>query len=88
MMGSVGLTMICSSTVFVDKRHVTPYLSMVNVSDLNKVLKSELFVSEDRQLRTVHLILDFEPISDSFQEVGHVIRASNPSVMLNRPLYS
>ena len=30
-------------------------------------------MSEDRQLRADHLILDFEPISDSFQEVGHAI---------------
>ena len=35
-------------------------------------------MSEDRQLREVHLILDFEPISDNFQEVGHAIRAGDP----------
>lgn len=29
-------------------------------------------------MREVHLILDFEPISDNFQEVGHAIRAGNP----------
>ena len=34
-------------------------------------------MSEDRQLREVHLILDFEPISDNFQEVGHAIRAGD-----------
>ena len=32
-------------------------------------------MSEDRQLRAVHLILDFEPISRVFQEIGHAIRA-------------
>ena len=33
-----------------------PRLSLVNVNDLNRVLKSEVFISEDRQLRAVHLI--------------------------------
>ena len=78
MMGFSSLTIICSSTVFADKRHTSPRLSLVNVNDLNKFLKSEVFVSEDRQLRAVHLILDFHPISEIFQEVGHTIRASDP----------
>ena len=66
MMGFIGLTMICSSTVFADKRHIVPCLSLVNIADLNRVLQFEVFVSEDRQLRVVHLILDFEPISNNF----------------------
>ena len=37
-------------------------------------------MSEDRQLRAVHLILDFEPISRVFQEIGHTIRAGDPRV--------
>ena len=37
-----------------------------------------MFVSEDRQLRVFHLILDFEPLLSQFQEVGHVIRAGDP----------
>ena len=62
---------------FTDKRHVAPKLSLVNVAGLNKVLSSEIFVSEDRQLRAIHLILDFEPLSDAFQEVGHAIKAGD-----------
>ena len=77
MMGFIGLTMIYSSVVFVDKRHVVPRLNLVNIMDLNRVLRSKVFMSEDRQLRAVHLILDFEPISDNFQEVGHTIRAGD-----------
>ena len=46
----IGLTMICSLNVFEDKRHVAPRLSLVNVSALNYLLRSEVFVSEDRQL--------------------------------------
>ena len=33
---------------FADKRHVAPRLSLVNITGLNKVLRSEIFVSEDR----------------------------------------
>ena len=80
MMGFIGLTMIFSSTVFANKRHIAPSLSLVNIADLNKVLRSEVFVSENRQLRAVHLILDFEPISDNFQEVGHAIRLGDPKL--------
>ena len=80
MMSFIGLTMICSSVVIPDKRHVAPHLSLVYVADLNRALKSEVFVSEDRQLRAVHLVLDFEPILDNFQEVGHAIRAGDPKL--------
>ena len=62
----VGLTMISSLDVFADKRHTAPRLSLVNVQSLNKLLRSEIFISEDRQLRAVHLILDYEPLSNIF----------------------
>ena len=64
--------------IFADKTHVAPNLNLVNVSDLNKVLRSKVFVSKDRQLRAVHLILDFEPLLDKFQDVGHAIRVGDP----------
>ena len=47
---------------------------------LNYLLRLEIFVSKDRQLRAVHLILDFEPISRVFQEIGHAIRAGDPRI--------
>ena len=47
---------------------------------LNYLLRSEIFVSEGRQLQAVHLILDFEPISRVFQEIGHDIRAGDPRI--------
>ena len=34
-------------------------------------------MNDDRQLRAVHLILDFEPISRSFLDVGNSIRADD-----------
>ena len=49
---------------YINKRHIAPNRNLVNFTGLNKVLKSEVFVIEDRQLRAVHLIPDFEPLSD------------------------
>ena len=62
---------------FADKRYVAPNLNFVNILDLNRVLRSEVFVSKDRQLRAVHLILNFKPLSDKFQDVGNAIRAGD-----------
>ena len=63
-----------------DRRLVNPRLSHTNLVALNYLLRLEIFVSEDRQLRAVHLILDFEPISRVFQEIGHAIRAGDPRI--------
>ena len=35
-------------------------------------------MSKDRQLRAVHLILDFKPLSDKFQDIGNMIKAGDP----------
>ena len=72
--------MFLSRLFIADRRLVNPWLSHTNVVGLNYLLQSEIFVSEDRQLRAVHLILDFEPISRVFQEIGHIIRAGDPRI--------
>ena len=79
-MGFHELTMALFSAVIANRRHVAPWLSHTNVAALNYLLQSEIFMSEDRQLRAVHLILDFEPISKTFQEIGHAIRAGDPRI--------
>ena len=71
------LTMFCFLATFVDKRHVTARLSLTNIEALNYLLRFEIFVSKDRQLRAVHLILDFKPISEIYQEIGHAIRTGD-----------
>ena len=58
---------------------MNPRLNHTNVVGLNYLLRSEIFVSDDRQLQAVHLILDFEPISRVFQEIG-AIRAGDPRI--------
>ena len=40
--------------------------------------RPEIFISKDRQLQATHLILDYEPLSRIFQDVGQAIRAGDP----------
>ena len=77
MMDFNFLTIFCSSAIFAEKRHVAPRLSLTNVAALKYLLRSEIFVSEDRQLLAIYLILDFEPILEIYQEIGHAIRAGD-----------
>ena len=60
-----------------DKLYTNPKLSLINVPALNYLLRSQIFVNDDGQLRAVHLILDFEPISRSFLDVGNSIQADD-----------
>ena len=60
-----------------DKLYTNPKLSLINVPALNYLLRSQIFVNDDEQLCVVHLILDFEPISRSFLDVGNFIRADD-----------
>ena len=60
-----------------DKNQVSPRLSLTNVTALNYLPRSQIFVNNDGQLRAVHLILDYEPFSNTFQEVGNAIRAND-----------
>ena len=45
---------------------------------LDKILKVEVFVHKDAQLRAAHLILDYTPISSSFQALKCQIKAKDP----------
>ena len=60
-----------------DKSYTNLKLSLINVPALNYLLRSQIFVNDDGQLRAVHLILDLEPISRSFLDVGNSIRADD-----------
>ena len=74
----ISLTMISSSDVFADKRHVAPRLNLVKIPALNYLLRSEIFISEDRQMRAAHLVLNYKPLSRILQEAGQAIRAGDP----------
>ena len=62
----VNLTLIFFLDIFANKDHVSPKLSHTNVSTLNYLFRSDIFVSEDRQLQAAPLILDYEPLSYTF----------------------
>ena len=47
-------------------------------------------MSEDRQLCAVHLILDYEPLSCAFVDVGQAIRAGSPRLAcidISKPVF-
>ena len=49
----------------------------MNVPALNYLLRSEIYVTGDGQLRAAHLVLGYQPLSRSFQAIGHAIRAGS-----------
>ena len=55
-----------------------PNFNLVNQPSLDKILKAEVFVHSDGQLRATHFILDYTPISKSYQAPKCVIKAKNP----------
>ena len=60
-----------------DKTLVNPQIILINVPALNYLLRSQIFVNDDGQLRATHLILDYEPISRTFLDVSNSIRAND-----------
>ena len=71
------IIIIFFSDNFADKEHVSPKFSFVNVPGLNYLLRLEIFVSKDGQLRAAHLILDYEPLSRIFQDAGQALRVGS-----------
>ena len=62
-----------------DPNALTPSLRLVNKASLDRILQSEVYVNEsDSQLKAVHLILGYTPISRAFQAPKCVIRAKDP----------
>ena len=61
----------------IDKTQVNPQIGLINVSVLNYLLRSQIFMNDDRQFQATHLILDYEPISRTFLDVGNSIRAND-----------
>ncbi|XP_050263851.1 uncharacterized protein LOC126708072 [Quercus robur] len=49
-----------------DKSHVAPRINFVNVSTLNYLLRSEIYVAQDGQLRAAHLITQQVFVADEF----------------------
>ena len=49
----------------------------MNVQALNYLLRSEIYVNEDGQLQAAHLVLGYEPLSRTFQDIDQSIRAGS-----------
>ena len=63
----------------VDPNSTTPSLRLVNKVSLDRILQSEVYINESGgQLRAVHFILGYTPISRAFQAPRSVIRAKDP----------
>ena len=56
----------------------TPNFSLVNQPSLDKILKVEVFVHINGQLKAAYLILDYIPISKTFQVLKWIIKARDP----------
>ena len=50
----------------------------MNVPALNYLLRSEIYVTKDGQLRACYLVLGYRLLTRAFQAIGHVIRAGSP----------
>ena len=56
-----------------------PSLLLVNKASLDRILQAEVYINKsDGQLRAMHLILRYNPISCAFQAPTCVIRARDP----------
>ena len=54
----------------------------MNFKDLNRILRSEIFLHKDGQLRAAHVILGYTPSTKRFQSPKNVIRAKDPRLAL------
>ena len=54
----------------------------MNFKDLNRILKSKIFLHKDKQLRAAHVILGYTPSTKWFQSPKNVIRARDPRLAL------
>ena len=55
-----------------------PNLNVVHVKDLNFVLRSEIFVHFDEQLRAFHLIFDVTPVYSNYQSYRQALTVGSP----------
>ena len=62
---------------FANKYFAIPNFGLVNEPDLTKILKAKIFLHKDGQLRAAHLILNYDPLSSSFQVSKYVSKVKN-----------
>ena len=72
----------CFLNGFADRHAAKPNFNLVDKQSLDKILQAKVFVHKDDQLRVAHLILEYTPLSSSFQVSKCVIRAKDPRLHL------
>ena len=72
------MTALCFFDDFADRHAAEPNVKLVNKDSLEKILKAEVFMNTDGQLRAAHLILGYMLISLSFKAPKCVIKAKDP----------
>ncbi|XP_065628883.1 uncharacterized protein LOC136067250 [Quercus suber] len=68
----------CRSIKVLDGRVFAPDIRVVHVRDLNFVLRSEIFVHADGQLRASHLILGVDPVYTTWQNFSQSLLVDSP----------
>ena len=63
---------------FPNKDFTTKNRGLVNFEDLNYILRFEIFLQKDGQLRATHVIFRYTPISTRFQSPKNVIKNKDP----------
>ena len=67
---------------FADKHTAISNFNLDNQPNLDKILKAEVFVHNDGQLRAAYPILGYNPLSSSFQAPKCMIKAKDPLLHL------
>ena len=62
---------------FADKYSAIPNFGLTNELNLTNILKAEIFVHKDGQLRMAHLILGYNFLPSSFQAPKYVIKVKD-----------
>ena len=75
---SLLMKFFVSPNGFADRNATIPNFNLVNQPSFDKILKAEVFIHTDGQLRAAHLILDYILISKSFQAPKCIIKAKDP----------
>ena len=55
--------------------HIALAKHLVNFTNLNQILRLEIFLHKDGQLRATHIILGYKPSTKRFQSLENVIKA-------------
>ena len=75
------MTFFVSPNGFADRNAAIPNFNLMNQPSLDKILKAEVFIHTDGQLRAAHLILDYILIFKSFQAPKCIIKAKDPHLL-------